>query len=317
MENITYEEFIDNILITRGRNGCGDTYHETHHILPKCCGGDDNNDNLIDLYAAEHFIAHKLLALENPENKKLVYAWWNMCQCKGSSKKRIDVTPEEYELARIAFCKNISESQMGENNSFYGKRHSEETRKILSEMNRGENNSNYGKHLSDEIKKKISVANTGRIISDETRKKLSQTQSGENNGMYGKHHSEESRMKMSHTRQEMYNGEKNPMYGKHHSENTKEKIRQARLGKKDSDETRKKKSESKLGGKHYASRAVFCIELNRYFGGISEAARETGVQQASISRCCKGEYGFAGKYPVTGEKLHWVYADEMNNSHVA
>ena len=34
MKNITYKEFIQNILDTRGRFGCGDEYHEKHHIIP-------------------------------------------------------------------------------------------------------------------------------------------------------------------------------------------------------------------------------------------------------------------------------------------
>ena len=68
---VTYEEFINNILETRGRNGCGDEYHETHHIVPKCMGGSNDKENLIDLFAREHFEAHRLLALENPENEKL------------------------------------------------------------------------------------------------------------------------------------------------------------------------------------------------------------------------------------------------------
>ena len=36
---ITYDEFINNILKSRGRFACGDEYHETHHITPKCIGG--------------------------------------------------------------------------------------------------------------------------------------------------------------------------------------------------------------------------------------------------------------------------------------
>ena len=74
-----YREFIDNILQTRGRFSCGDEYHERHHITPKCMSGENDENNLIDLFAREHFEAHRLLALDNPENEKLVYAWWNMC----------------------------------------------------------------------------------------------------------------------------------------------------------------------------------------------------------------------------------------------
>ena len=45
---MTYNEFINNILNTRGRFACGNEYHETHHIIPKCMDGSNNDDNLID-----------------------------------------------------------------------------------------------------------------------------------------------------------------------------------------------------------------------------------------------------------------------------
>lgn len=63
MEKLTYKEFIDNILETRGRFACGDEYHERHHIVPKCIGGGNEELNLIDLYAREHFIC---LCQEHP-----------------------------------------------------------------------------------------------------------------------------------------------------------------------------------------------------------------------------------------------------------
>lgn len=115
---MTYDEFIQNILDTRGRFSCGDEYHERHHIKPKCLGGTNDEENLIDLYAREHFIAHQLLAEENPENYKLKYAYWNMCQCKGSDcQDRYVPTPEEYERCRI-FC---HEAMSGKNHPLYGK----------------------------------------------------------------------------------------------------------------------------------------------------------------------------------------------------
>lgn len=49
--------------------------------------------------------------------------------------------------------------QRGENNSFYGKKHSEETKKKMSENRKGKNNPNYGKHLTKEQKQAISEKN--------------------------------------------------------------------------------------------------------------------------------------------------------------
>ena len=36
-------------------------YTECHHILPRCLGGSDDKDNLVNLSAKEHFICHLLL----------------------------------------------------------------------------------------------------------------------------------------------------------------------------------------------------------------------------------------------------------------
>lgn len=179
MEKFTYQEFINNILETRGRFACGDEYHERHHIVPKCIGGGNEELNLIDLYAREHFIAHKLLAQENPDNSGLVYAWACMSWVKNEDTNgRYETTPEEYEEAKMAFSKMLSETRAGENGAFYGKRHTEES------------------------KKKISEAHIGMTASDETRKKLSilagvRYADPKNNPMYGKNHTIEAKQKMS------------------------------------------------------------------------------------------------------------------------
>lgn len=94
------------------------------------------------------------------------------------------------------------------------------------------------------------------------------------------------------------------MYGTHRSEETKQKLREAHLGKRTSEETKRKISESSP-----IQTPVYCIELDMYFKGPSEAQRITGVKQQSIAECCKGcgSRKSAGRHPVTNEKLHWTY----------
>ena len=41
-------------------------YTENHHIIPRSEGGNDLSENLVKLTGREHFIAHKLLWMENP-----------------------------------------------------------------------------------------------------------------------------------------------------------------------------------------------------------------------------------------------------------
>lgn len=249
MEN--YQEFIQNILETRGRFVCGDEYHERHHILPKCMGGTNDEDNLIDLFAREHFEAHRLLALENPDNDKLVYAYTCMAFLKNDYEHRYKLSPEEYEEARKIHAEMISNRYIGEGNPFYGKNHTEKTRQKIRELN------------------------SGRVFSEETRKKMSESLSGERNPMFGKHLTQEQidnmKQKMSGENNPMYgispkermdeetynlwkkhlseklSGENNPMFGKTRSEEFKEKNRQSHLGKKASENTKKKMSISHQG----------------------------------------------------------------------
>lgn len=160
---MTYNEFIQNILNTRGRFNCGEEYHERHHILPKCMNGANDKDNLIDLFAREHFIAHKLLAEENSDNYKLKYAYWNMCQCLGNNKQNKYIpTPEEYEKCRILCI----DAMRGENHPWFGKHHSEETKKKQSDAKQGmyigEQNPFYGKHHSEENLKKMRGTHSGK-----------------------------------------------------------------------------------------------------------------------------------------------------------
>ena len=160
---MTYDKFIQNILNTRGRFACLDGYHERHHIIPKCMNGSNSKDNLIDLYAREHFIAHKLLAEEKPQNYQLKYAYWNMCQCTGrDGQDKYIPTPEEYEEARI-FC---HEAMSGENHPMYGKHHTQESREKMSiskkDMYNGENNPFFGKKHSQENIEKTKGTHSGK-----------------------------------------------------------------------------------------------------------------------------------------------------------
>ena len=160
MENETYENFINNILNSRGRFACGDEYHEIHHILPKCMGGTDEEENIIDLLAKEHFEAHRLLALENPDNDKLIYAWTCMAFVENKNQKRYKISADEYEEAKIALSKIQSINMSGQNNPFYGKTHTKETRNKMRELSKargyiGEKNPWYGHHHTDESKEKM------------------------------------------------------------------------------------------------------------------------------------------------------------------
>lgn len=63
-----------NLLIERAKQRSCESYTERHHIVPRCLGGSNKLDNLVNLYPEEHYIAHQLLVKIHPNNKKLLHA---------------------------------------------------------------------------------------------------------------------------------------------------------------------------------------------------------------------------------------------------
>ena len=147
--------------------------------------GTDEEDNIIDLFAKEHFEAHRLLALENPNNEKLIYAWWMMSHVTSKNQDRYEITAEEYEEVKVLYSKTLSQKMSGENNMwydvhmygednpFYGKKHTEESRKKMSEAKKdiyfGKDNPFYGKHHTEETIEIIRAKNIGRKYSLESK----------------------------------------------------------------------------------------------------------------------------------------------------
>jgi hypothetical protein len=85
-------------------------------------------------------------------------------------------------------------------------------------FSKSENNPFYGKHHSRESKKKLSFANSGKKRSEITKKLMSCNRTGNKNGFYGKKHSDKTKQQISQRGIERdLSGENNPFYGKCHS----------------------------------------------------------------------------------------------------
>lgn len=90
-----------------------------------------------------------------------------------------------------------------------------------------------------ETRKKISKANTGKKHTLETKRKLSEIKKGKPRpDLVGKEFSEETRKKISKANK----GNPSPMKGKKHTPEAKQKMSKSAKGRKDSEETKKKKS---------------------------------------------------------------------------
>jgi hypothetical protein len=165
---------IYNRIVERATNRDVLGYVEKHHIIPKCLGGDNKKSNIVSLTAKEHYICHKLLCEIYPNESKLKYAFWRMCnvanneyqernykvsakvysRIKGeisliTSKRTKNYSVEMRKLigekvskklkGRPSGKKGISKPEhsewMKENNPFRGKTHSEEHIQKLREVN--------------------------------------------------------------------------------------------------------------------------------------------------------------------------------------
>ena len=110
-----YKKIYDNI-IKRSKNEkrkkYNGIYYESHHIIPKCLGGDGNtkqwrtHHNIVLLTAREHFICHWLLHNLYPDNKKLSMSFWVMCNLNNPKQKRYTPSSRIVEYSKIEMSKS-------------------------------------------------------------------------------------------------------------------------------------------------------------------------------------------------------------------
>lgn len=95
----------------RVKNRCDG--NETHHILPKCLGGNNSKNNLVVLTSREHFIVHLLLikmTLLDDHTEKMIYALFNM-KAHNSLYCRKNNTSRMYSFYKARWQKIQSERQ--------------------------------------------------------------------------------------------------------------------------------------------------------------------------------------------------------------
>ena len=190
---MNYQKIYNN-LIHREITRAG--YIEKHHILPRCLGGLDNKENLVNLYPEEHYLAHLLLCKIHPGNQKLLYAAMNMTT--GSMINNGKRNNKAYGWLR----RQYAESMSGDRNPArqnpnlqkeaakkrIGQKRTEETKAKMSAAQKG-------RKLTTEHKSKLAIAATTRPpISNDTRQKLKKITP--NKVMLGKTMSEEAKAKM-------------------------------------------------------------------------------------------------------------------------
>jgi hypothetical protein len=225
----------------RGQERILETYTEKHHILPRSLGGSNAKSNITYLTAREHFICHWLLIKIYKEGE----AYWKMLnairimRAENAKQNRYStkITSRVYENLKEEYARLQSDRYKGENNPMYGREVSDKVRKGRSDR---ATKDNPAKRLG--VGAKISKAKTGvkrEEFSDEWKSNMSAAKIGENNNRYGV---------------EVL-------------DITKEKIRQKAIGRKQSEETIKKKADAIRGTKREKKLCPHCnqeVAVNGY-----------------------------------------------------
>lgn len=162
---------------------------EKHHIIPRSLGGSNRKINLVKLSPREHFVCHLLLTrmLAGKDKAKMVNA---ALRLSNDGKGRC-INSRIYEMIKRDRAAFLKESMIGHGNHFYGRTHSEETKKKMSEARkkwkfseedkakmRGRAGPMTGKTHSPETKKRLSEVGKLKIFTEEWRSNISKGLTG-------------------------------------------------------------------------------------------------------------------------------------------
>ena len=281
---------------TNGKQYVGQTIHSAEQRFSQHCKPSETNCRLLNLalqaHGAENFTVSVLETVESPEELDEREIFWikelntlspNGYNLKeGGQGKSGGVCEETRRRLSLALKGKFA----GENNPFFGQKHTPESLEKMRKPRQsicGQNNPNYGGGFSEEHRRKLSAA-----------------KSGENHPWYGKHLPEETRRKI---------GEKSR--GRKLSPEARAKISAAKLGTKASEETKQKLSlirkGKRMGSKNPSARAVICVETGEIFGTIKEAAEHIGVWPDTLNRHLLGKQ-------TTCRDKHWRYLEEVEEN---
>ena len=146
---------IYNQIIKKAKTRQNTGYIEKHHIIPKCLGGSNKKENLVELTAREHFLCHMLLCEIYPNENKLKYALYLMSIGKQKHKT------VNYQISSRTYDRLKQEHSLmltGKPRSFETKQKISENRKGIKHQNHtnGKDHKNSGKSKTEKHKSKMS-----------------------------------------------------------------------------------------------------------------------------------------------------------------
>ena len=145
---MNYKKLYETLIHNAKERDMVDGYTEIHHIIPRSEGGSNDKDNLVELTPKEHYVAHKLMYMDNPNITSRVSTMWFMSNNRQIQSGRI------YEQVRLQFINDVmgkpksNEHKKKISEALTGKVRTEEhiaNLKAALPDTHGENNANYGK----------------------------------------------------------------------------------------------------------------------------------------------------------------------------
>lgn len=212
---MNYQKHYQLLIAKHGSSSKPEGYAEKHHILPRCQGGTNQEDNLVWFSAEAHYVAHQLLVKMNPNH---------------------------FGLAHAAIMMTIDKHGKRTNNKKYSwlKKKSSKLRSIISK----------GKSPSAEARRKLSEKLKGKPLSVEHVEKIRLAKLGEKNPMFGKKMSEETLRKLSEsvkkskTTPEQIELQRKIAAKTWQNENYREIMKRAHTGRKNTEESKAKMVEA-------------------------------------------------------------------------
>lgn len=168
-----YKTWYDN-LINKNKTRTLEGYKESHHIIPKSCGGTNDKSNLIYLTAREHYIAHLLLTkcVDKKYHFKMLKAYYAMRMQNSKVLQRgYKINNRLYEIRK----KELSEYLKVNNPSFR-----QDVKDKISLKNTGRKHTKEtiekyrNKIITQETKDKIRYARQFQVCGDKQRKRYSE-----------------------------------------------------------------------------------------------------------------------------------------------
>ena len=181
-------------------------YLERHHIYPECIFGE--NKQLVILTLRAHTLAHELIWRHYKKlNSKHQYQLGGvLARITGKTKNQFDTEGRTWSSRQVAVTRAAMHEAMAcENNTLYGRKHTEETKENIRQNSTGRKHTEeakikIGKKTAeqwqnpvyrafmikvtservwkDTSREKLSIAGTGRLHSEETKKKIGASNKG-------------------------------------------------------------------------------------------------------------------------------------------